>query len=88
MNRVSVNVDHHAAHSLDGKVLWDLQVITVRWARLPTREELDDLGVPPDAEYHSGYVTDAGQHWDFTRKLNATGTCDRCKKITLEAGDK
>lgn len=88
MNRVSINVVRHAAHSPDGKVLWDLQVITVRWASLPTRKELDDLGVPHDAEYRSGHVTDAGQHWDFTRRLDATGTCDRCKNITLEAGGK
>lgn len=57
----------------------DLEHWTVEHPNMLTRAQLDDLGLPADAAFHSGFFTSGVQTWHYTAKRPlSSGTCSRC----------
>lgn len=72
--KISSRVAKHAAHYMGGIGGHDLEVYTFA---APTNVRPSDMH--PDAEYHSGYVSQGVQHWTYTRKLPLSpGRCPLC----------
>jgi hypothetical protein len=81
---VEQNRVRHAAHYMYEHPArgHDLDRWNIRAAMRPTHEQLSALGLPDDAEWHTGYIDpDTGsQYWIFLAKRPLSeGTCDRCR---------
>ena len=88
---VLVTADHvrHAAHYMygDPRKGHDLDRWVVRSAVRPTSAQLAELGVAPDAEWHTGYIESGTgrQHWVYIAKRPLSeGTCERCSAAASE----
>jgi hypothetical protein len=74
----------HAAHhpGCESRPASDLTTWVVRNQAPPTRAQLDQLGVPPAAEYHSGTIArrSGARLWHYTISTPAApgSTCERC----------
>lgn len=72
----------HAKH--DGQRAYGFTVWTVRHPVQPTRDQLDAIGVPVSATYHSGSleVGTGAQTWSYYGPTRVSaGTCPRCPAV-------
>lgn len=86
---VEQNHVRHAAHYAYNHPVkgHDLDRWVVRSQARPTFEQLAALGLPSDAEWHTGY-RDSGtgpQHWVYIAKRPLSeGMCERCAAMASE----
>lgn len=79
----------HAAHYMYDHPArgHDLDRWVVRSQTRPTFEQLTALGLPADAEWHTGYAAPGTrqQHWVYIAKRPLSeGTCERCPAMPNE----
>lgn len=57
----------------------DLEEWIVESVVRPDYEQLAELGLPADAEWHTGHRADGVQRWTYIAKRSmSAGTCERC----------
>jgi len=88
---VLIRADHirHAAHYMYNHPAGghDLDRWVIRSATQPTFEQMTALGLPSDAEWHTGYIESGTgrQHWVYiARRPLSDGTCERCGVVNSE----
>jgi hypothetical protein len=56
-----------------------------RWSYAQERRLPVPVGVPRNAEYHSGFMRDGMQHWTYVRTAPLTGSCAFCDRLARRA---